>query len=271
MDFIEKKYFLLYNMQKKKEGNMEKEIKIENDERIDDLEYKGLKIIQKNDGFCFGIDAVLLSDFAKDIKNGAKVIDLGTGTAILPILISAKTNASKIIGVEIQEEIAEMARRSVELNELQNKIEIVNENVKNLDKIFEAGTFDAIVTNPPYKKLETGLTNENKIKYISRHEVTANLEDFIKISSKLLKNNGNIYMVHRPERLADIMFLLKKYKLEPKVLKYVQSNVEKPPKLILIKATKNAKPFLKVEKPIYVYDLNGQYTEEILKIYNKIN
>lgn len=248
---------------------MEKEIKLEKNERIDDLEYKGLKIIQKIDGFCFGIDAVLLSDFAKDIKNDSKVIDLGTGTGILPILISAKTNAEKIIGVEIQEEIANMARRSVELNKLESKIEIINENIKNLDKKMEIGTFDAIVTNPPYKKLETGLTNENKVKYISRHEVEADLEDFISISSKLLKNNGNIYMVHRPERLADIMFLLKKYKLEPKVLKCVQSNADKPPKLILIKATKNAKPFLKIEKPIYVYNLNGEYTEEILKIYNK--
>ena len=248
---------------------MEKEIKIENNERIDDLEYKGLKIIQKIDGFCFGIDAVLLSDFAKDIKNNSKVIDLGTGTGILPILISAKTNASKIIGVEIQEEIANMAKRSVELNELANKIEIINKNIKNLEDELEIGTFDAIVTNPPYKKLETGLTNENQIKYISRHEVEANLEDFISVSSKLLKNNGSMYMVHRPERLADIMFLLKKYKLEPKILRHVQSNTEKPPKLILIKAIKNAKPFLKIEKPIYVYNSDGEYTDEILKIYNK--
>lgn len=248
---------------------MKKEINLKNNERIDDLEYKGLKIIQRIDGFCFGIDAVLLSDFAKEMKNGAKVVDLGTGTAILPILLSGKTKLSKIIGVEIQEEIAEMAKRSVELNDLDEKIEILNANIKFLDKKLEIGTFDAVVSNPPYKKLETGLINENKIKYISRHEIEANLEDFIAISSKLLKNNGSLYMVHRPERLADIIFLLKKYKLEPKILKNVQSNIEKPPKLILIKAVKNAKPFLKIEKPIYIYDLNGQYTDEILRIYNK--
>lgn len=248
---------------------MKKEINLKKDERIDDLEYKGLKIIQKKDGFCFGIDAVLLSDFAKDIRNNAKVVDLGTGTGILPILLSAKTNASKIIGIEIQEEIAEMANRSILLNELESKIEIINENIKYLEKKIECEIYDAVITNPPYKKLQTGLTNENKIKYISRHEVEANLEDFILVASKLLKNNGSIYMVHRPERLAEIMFLLKKYNLEPKILKCVQSNFNKPPKLILIKAVKNAKPFLKIEKPIYVYKTNGEYTDEILKIYNK--
>lgn len=248
---------------------MKKEISLKKNERIDDLEYKGLKIIQKKDGFCFGIDAVLLSDFAKDIRNNSKVVDLGTGTGILPILLSAKTNASKIIGIEIQEEIAEMANRSILLNELESKIEIINENIKNLYEKLEVGTYDVVVSNPPYKKLETGLTNENKIKYISRHEVEANLEDFISVSSKLLKNNGSIYMVHRPERLAEIMFLLKRYNLEPKILKCVQSNINKPPKLILIKAVKNAKAFLKIEKPIYVYTLKGEYTDEILKIYNK--
>lgn len=248
---------------------MKKEINLKKDERIDDLENKGLKIIQKKDGFCFGIDAVLLSDFAKDIKNNAKVVDLGTGTGILPILLSAKTNASKIIGIEIQEEIAEMANRSILLNELESKNEIINENIKYLDKKIECEMYDAVITNPPYKKLQTGLTNENKIKYISRHEAEANLEDFILVSCKLLKNNGSIYMVHRPERLAEIMFLLKKYNLEPKILKCVQSNINKPPKLILIKAVKNAKPFLKIEKPIYVYKTNGEYTDEILKIYNK--
>lgn len=248
---------------------MKKEISLKENERIDDLEYKELKIIQKIDGFCFGIDAVLLSDFAKDIRPNSKIVDLGTGTGILPILLSAKTKASEIIGVEIQAEMAEMAYRSVLLNGLESKIEIINENIKNLYEKLEIGKYDAIVTNPPYKKLQTGLTSVNKIKYISRHEVEANLENFIEVSSKLLKNNGSIYMVHRPERLAEIMFLLKKYKIEPKILKYVQSNINKSPKLILIKAVKNAKPFLRIDKPIYIYKTNGEYTDEILKIYNK--
>ena len=244
-------------------------IELKENERIDDLEYKGLKIIQNTEGFCFGIDAVLLSDFAKEIKNNSKVIDLGTGTGILSILLSGKTNLNKIYGIEIQKQVAEMAQRSVKLNNLEDKIEIINENIKNLANIFEKNSFDAIVTNPPYKKLNTGEKNEKENKLISRHEITASLEDFIKISFDLLKDKGTLYMVHRPERLAEIIYKLKQNKLEPKVIKLVHSNINSEPKLILIKAVKNAKEFLKIEKPLFIYDEDGNYTEEILKIYNK--
>ena len=244
-------------------------IELKDNERIDDLEYKGLKIIQNIDGFCFGIDAVLLSDFAKEIKNNANVLDLGTGTGILSILLAGKTNLSKIFGIEIQEEVAEMAERSVRLNELEDRIKIVNKDIKDLQNVFEKNSFDAIVTNPPYKKLNTGLENEKEKKFISRHEVTASLEDFIKVSFDLLKDKCAIYMVHRPERLSEIIYNLKKYKLEPKTIRFVHSNVNSEPKLVLIKAVKNAKEFLKIEKPLFIYDENGNYTEEILKIYNK--
>ena len=238
-------------------------------ERIDDLEFKGLKIIQNKDGFCFGIDSILLSDFAKEIKKGSKVIDLGTGTGIIGILLCMKTELSKIIGVEIQKEVYDMAKRSIKLNNLENKFEIINENIKNLENIIETGTFDAVVTNPPYKKIGTGLTNENEKKLISRHEITANLEDFIKVSSKMLKDKGTLYMVHRPDRMVDIIELLRKYKLEPKKIKFVYPNANKDANLILLKAVKNANPFLKIEKPLYVYNQNGEYTDEILKIYGK--
>ncbi|MCI8362198.1 MAG: tRNA1(Val) (adenine(37)-N6)-methyltransferase [Clostridia bacterium] len=243
---------------------------IEKNERIDDLEFKGLKIIQKNNGFCFGIDSVLLSDFAKEIKNNSNVLDLGTGTGILSILLSGKTNLEKIYAIEIQKDIANMAKRSVILNKLEDKIEIINTDIKNLRNIFDINTFDAIVTNPPYKQQSTGKTNENEYKYISRHETTANLSDFIKISVQLLKDKGAFYMVHRPERLVDIIYELRNNKLEPKNIKFVYSNKEKEPKLVLIKAVKNANKFLKVEKPLFVYNEDGNYTEEILKIYNKI-
>lgn len=242
---------------------------LKKEERIDDLECKGLKIIQNKNGFCFGIDSVLISDFAKEIKKGSKVIDLGTGTGIIGTLLCAKTEASKIIGVEIQEEVYDMAKRSANLNNLQDRFEIINENIKDLDQILDMGTFDVVVTNPPYKKLNTGMVNENEKKLISRHEITATLEDFIQTAFKLLKDKGELYMVHRPDRLADIIELLRKNKLEPKILKFVYPSQNKEPNLLLIKATKNAKPFLKIEKPLYVYEENGSYTKEILKIYGK--
>lgn len=242
---------------------------LKENERIDDLELQGLKIIQNIKGFCFGMDSVLLSDFAKEIKENSKVIDLGTGTGILAILLSAKSKLGHVIGVEIQKEVADMAKRSVLLNHLENKIEIICEDIKNLKEKYLPNSFDIVITNPPYKKEGTGGLNERREKFIARHEITANLEDFIQISQFLLKDKGCFYMVHRPERLADIIITLKKYKLEPKELRFVQPSYIKEPNLILIKAIKNAKPFLKVQRPLYIYDENGNYTNEILKIYQK--
>lgn len=246
------------------------EINLKENERIDDLEFENLKIIQNKEGFCFGMDSVLLSDFAKEMRHHAKVLDLGTGTGIISILLCGKTDLKKVIGVEIQKEVAEMASRSIKLNDLQDKFEVINENILNLNNIYENQSFDVIVTNPPYKKRNTGIINEKEKKVISRHEITADLEDFIKISKDLLKDRGEFYMVHRPDRLVDVLSLMRKYKLEPKILKFVYSDKDKEPKLILIKGVKNAKPFLKVEKNLYIYDGNGKYTEEILKIYHKI-
>ena len=245
------------------------EVELKENERIDDLELKGLKIIQNKEGFCFGIDSVLLSDFAKNIKNNSLVLDLGTGTGIIPILLCGKTNLKKVIGVEVQEKIAEMAKRSIKLNNLEARFHVINENILNLKNIYQNQTFDVVVTNPPYKKKNSGIINENHEKLISRHEIEANLEDFIKVSKDLLKDKGEFYMVHRPERLVDILSIMRKEKLEPKVLRMVYSNKNKEPKLVLIKGIKNAKPFLKVEKNLYIYDENGNYTDEILEIYNK--
>lgn len=244
-------------------------MKLNENERIDDLEFKNLKIIQNKNWFCFGIDSVLLSDFAKEIKNNSQVLDLGTGTGIISILLSKKTQAKKIYGIEIQKEVAEMAKRSILLNNLEKEIEIINKDIKQLNEIFDNNSIDAIVTNPPYKKEKSGEKSENLVKLISRHEETASLEEWIQISFKLLKDKGELYMVHRPERLVDIISLLRKNKLEPKILQMVYSNIQKEPKLILIKAVKNAKSFLQVKKPLIIYDEEGNYTEEILKIYNK--
>ena len=245
------------------------DVELKENERIDDLEFKGLKIIQNEKGFCFGMDSVLLSDFAKKMKNNSTVLDLGTGTGIIPILLCGKTNLKKVIGIEIQQDVANMAKRSSQLNNLQDRFEVVNTNIIDLKNIYEKQSFDVIVTNPPYKKENTGITNENEAKLISRHEITANLEDFISISKDLLKDKGEFYMVHRPERLVDILSLMRKYKIEPKILKFVSPNKNKEPNLILVKGIKNANSFLKIEKSLYVYNEDGKYTNEILKIYNK--
>ena len=244
-------------------------MELKENERIDDLEYKGLKIIQNRNGFCFGIDSVLLSDFAKNIKKGSKVVDIGTGTGIISILLCAKTNLEKIYGVEIQPEVAEMASRSSKLNNLENKFEVINENIKNIFKVLNKNEFDAIVTNPPYKKLDTGLKSIEEKQLISRHEVECNLEDVIKNASLLLKNLGEFYMVHRAERLIDIACILRKYKLEPKNIRFVHSKADEKPHLILIKAVKGANEFLNLEKPLVIYREDGEYTDEILEIYNK--
>ena len=246
------------------------EIKLKENERIDYLEFKNLKIIQNKDGFCFGIDSILLTDFAKNIKQNSKVIDLGTGTGIIPILLYGKTKNTKFVGVEIQPEVAEMADRSVKLNLLENNIEILNTNILELSKIYNRGSFDVVTTNPPYKKINTGVINENNKKLISRHEITASLEDFIRTASFLLKDLGEFYMVHRPDRLVDIFYEMRKNKIEPKKIKFIYPNKNKKTNLVLIKGIKNGKQFLEFENNLYVYNEDGNYTNEILKIYNKI-
>lgn len=245
------------------------EIKLNENEKIEDLQFKNLKIIQNKTGFCFGMDSVLLSDFAKEIKNDVRVLDLGTGTGIIATLLCGKTQLKEIIGIEVQEEVYKMAQKSIQLNHLQDKFKIINEDILNLNKILETNTFDAIVTNPPYKKKDTGIKNEQEKKIIARHETSASLDDFIRISKDLLKDKGEFYMVHRPERVVDILSLMRKYKIEPKIIRFVYSNKDSEPKLILVKGVKNAKPFLKVQNNLYIYTENGEYTEEINKIYHK--
>lgn len=244
-------------------------MELKENERIDDLEYKGLKLIQDINGFCFGVDSVLLSDYAKNIKKGAKVIDIGTGTGIVSILLCEKTNLEKIYGIEIQEDVAQMAMRSAKLNHLEQKFEVININIKDVFLKLNKYEFDVVVTNPPYKKMDTGVKSADKKQLISRHEVECTLEDVIEKASKLLKDLGEFYMVHRAERLVDIMCLLRKYKLEPKNIRFVHSKAEDKPTLILVRAVKGAKEFLKIDKPLVIYNKNGEYTDEILEIYDK--
>ena len=238
------------------------------EERIDDLQCKGLKIIQNPKGFCFGVDAVLLSNFC-EIKRDSKVVDLGTGTGIMPILIAGKSSAKKIFGVEIQKEVANMAMRSVKLNKLEDRIDIINEDLKKIEELIEVNSIDVVVSNPPYMNSGGGLKNPEDLKAISRHEVKCTLEDVIKTASRLLKHRGNFYLVHRPHRLVDIMCLCRKHKLEPKNLRFVHPSTNKKPNLLLLKCVKAGNPELKLLSPLYIYNEDGSYTDEVYKIYGK--
>ncbi len=239
---------------------------LKDNERIDDLGCKRLKIIQNTEGFCFGMDAVLLSSFC-DIRNGSEVVDLGTGTGIIPLLVWAKNNIKKIYGVEIQEEVAEMAARTMKMNGIEEHIQIINTNLIQAPEILGVNKFDSVTSNPPYMLQGGGLINPEDKKAISRHEITCTLEDVIRTASRLLKHNGSFFMVHRPHRIVDIFCLLRQYKLEPKKIRFVHPKIGDKPNLLLIKSVKASKPELKFEPPLYVYNEDLTYTEEIYKIY----
>lgn len=245
------------------------EIKLNENERIDDLEYRGLKIIQNKEWFCFGIDSIILTNFAKESKKGSTILDLGTGTGVIAILLSQKIEDSKVIAIEIQRQVSEMAQRSVKLNNLENNVQIINEDINNISKVMGQVKFDVVITNPPYKEQKTGIVNENKIKMISRHEVTAKLEDFIRVASEQLKDYGNFYMINRPERIIDIFENLRKFKLEPKEMQFIYPKKDKSPNAVLVRAVKYGRKFLKIREPLIVYNDDGTYTEQLLKIYEK--
>lgn len=235
-------------------------------ERIDDLQRNGYKIIQNEKKFCFGMDAVLLSGFAK-VKEKEKVLDLGTGTGIIPILLEAKSEGEHFTGLEIQEESADMARRSVALNHLQEKINIVTGDIKEASKIFSGASFDVVTSNPPYMTGSHGLVNKDITKTIARHEYLCTLEDVVREASKVLKPQGRFYMVHRPFRLAEIMVVLSEYKLEPKRMRMVHPFLEKEPNMVLIECSKGGRTRIQVEPPLIVYKEPGIYTEEIYQVY----
>lgn len=235
-------------------------------ERIDDLQKNGYRIIQNPEKFCFGMDAVLLSGFAK-VKAGENALDLGTGTGIIPILLEAKTQGEHFTGLEIQEESADMARRSVALNGLEEKIEIVTGDIKDASERFGASSFDVITTNPPYMIGQHGLKNGNEAKTIARHEVLCDLEDILRESSRLLKEHGRFYMVHRPFRLAEILSAMVQYRIEPKRMRLVYPYIDKEPNMVLIEGLRGGRSRMTVEKPLIVYKEPGVYTEEIYTTY----
>lgn len=241
-------------------------INLKDKERIDDLHRNGYQIIQNEDAFCFGMDAVLLSGFAS-VKTGERVLDLGTGTGIIPILLEAKTEGEHFTGLEIQADMVDMAERSVLLNRLEAKIDIVRGNIKEAGQLFGGASFDVVTSNPPYMNDNHGLKNPDLPKAIARHEVLCRLEDVVREAAKTLRPGGRFYMVHRPHRLIEIITELTKYKLEPKRMKFVHPFVDKEANMVLIEAVRGGGPMLKLEKPLIVYKEQGVYTDEIYDIY----
>lgn len=239
---------------------------LKDNERIDDLERNGYKIIQRSDGFCFGMDAVLLSGFVQ-VKPGEKVLDLGTGTGIIPILLEAKTKGAYFAGLEIQEEIADMARRSVCLNHLEKKIHIITGDIKQAEKWFSKSSFDVVTSNPPYIRGEHGLKNPGEIKAISRHELLCTLEDVIREAGNLVRPGGRVYLVYRPHRLIELISVLTRFNLEPKRIKFVHPFADREANMVLLEAVRGGGASLKVESPVIVFKEPGVYSEEIRSVY----
>ena len=235
-------------------------------ERLDELNRNGYQIIQDPNRFCFGMDAVLLSGFAQ-VKKGDTVLDLGTGTGIIPILLEAKTQGSHFTGLEIQAYSADMARRSVAFNHLEEKIDIIDGDIKDASTIFGASSFDVVTTNPPYMIGQHGLTNPDEAKAIARHEVLCTLEDVVREAAKVLKPGGHFFMVHRPFRLSEICCCMTKFGVEPKRMQLVYPFVDKEPNMVLIEGIRGGKPRMTVEKPLIVYKEPGVYMDEIYDIY----
>ncbi len=237
-------------------------------ETLDDLQ-NNYYIIQKEKSFRFGVDAVLLSDFASKGRI-SQAVDLGSGSGIIPILIYAKRQVKKIIGIEIDADMAEMAQRSVRYNNLQDKIEIIAMDLKVAHKKLGKGKFDTVVTNPPYLKKGSGIVNKDSKQAIARIEVSCTLRDIINTAHQLLLPNGRFYMVHRTDRLVDIVYTMRNLGIEPKKIRFVHSAYNKRPHLLLIEGLKGGRPELKFMEPLYIYDDKGNYTDEINDIYGRV-
>lgn len=243
-------------------------IKLNADERLDDLQRCGYKLIQNTGIFCFGMDAVLLCAFA-NVKEGDRVLDLGTGNGVIPILLKGRTKGSHFTGLEIQDINVDMARRSVAYNNIEEYVDIVHGDIKEASAIFGGASFDVVTTNPPYMNENHGLKNPESHKAIARHEILCTLEDVIREGAKVLKPGGSFCMVHRPHRLTEIFELMRKYKVEPKRMRMVHSFIDKEATMVLVEGIRGGRPMIKVEKPLIIYESQGKYTEEIIRLYEE--
>lgn len=249
--------------------NMKDLTLVQSNERIDDLERNGYQLIQNPEVFCFGIDAILLAHFAKVTSAKKKMLDIGTGTGIIPIVMHAIYQKGQYIGIDIQESMVEMASRSVKLNEIDDDVKMMTVDIKDYKNYFKSGEFDIITCNPPYMKGDCGLKNDNDSKTIARHEVKCTLEDIISAAGTMLKSGGKMCMIHRPHRLVDIFTLMRQYKIEPKVMRMIYPKQGKAPTMVLVEGVRDGRPELKVQEPLVVYTDDNEYTDEILEIYGK--
>lgn len=243
--------------------------------RLDDLNLNGLKLYQETDYFCFGIDSVLIANFVNSNSKNNNIVDLCSGSGVIPLIISAKKKYNKVFAVELQKEMYNLLEENIQINKLSDKIIGINEDIKNISKIQDKvreivgnKLADIIVCNPPYKKQGTGINNDNEIKYIARHEVKCNIEDVFNTSSKLLKSKGKLYIVHKPDRLVDLFEIARKYNLEAKKIRFVHPTCSKAPTIVLIEYIKNGGNELKILDPLIEYNENGSYTDEIYEIYS---
>lgn len=241
-------------------------VSLKENERLDELQRNGYRIIQNPEKFCFGMDAVLLTGFAH-AGSGDVLLDLGTGTGIIPILMEAKYHCSHLTGLEIQADSADMAERSVALNGLSDKIDIVTGDIREADRIFKSASFDCITCNPPYMIGKHGIANPEAPKAIARHEILCTFEDVAVQAAKLLKPGGHFFLVHRPFRLAEIMVTLVRCKLEPKRMQFVYPYVDREPNMVLLEAVRGGRPRMTVEKPLVIFQEPGVYTPEIREVY----
>ena len=241
---------------------------LKDDETLDDLELKGIMVIQKKKAFRFGVDAVLLANYAR-VARGMKVLDLCTGTGIIPFVLAGKTEADNITGIEIQENMVEMAERTVKYNKLEERINFFSEDLRNISFLKGLPKVDVVTVNPPYKLANSGIINQDKAEAIARHEICCTLEDVIIAGMQVLKDGGRMFMVHRPERLADIFCTMRKHRMEPKSVRMVYPSLGKAPNIVLVEGQKYGGVFLKWEPSLYIHEENGDYTEEINKIYGR--
>ena len=243
--------------------------------RLDDLNLGGLKVYQETEYFCFGIDSVLLANFVNSNSSKNNIVDLCSGSGVIPVIMSAKKKYNKIIGIELQQEMYNLLQENIAINKLEEKIIGINEDIKNIEKIKEeliknigCNRVDIVTCNPPYKKKGTGIENENDVKYIARHEIKCNIEDIFKTTANILKSKGKLYLVHKPDRLVDLFEIARKYKLEPKTVRFVHPTATKAPSIVLIEYIKDGGNELKILDPLIEYNEDGSYTDEIYEIYS---